>query len=121
MNTPMSSIYLVNPISGRGHLDSYARLYSRALVELGHEVVLVAETDGETGDYLQRSNPGARQLFSFVSFEDARHRPAETVGSTNLERAGLTAGQRARLVWQEEGFFGLGTRCLRVPRRIMIP
>ena len=42
----MKSIFLVNPFSNRGHLDAYARLYSRALLELGYRVVLVAEATG---------------------------------------------------------------------------
>jgi hypothetical protein len=68
----MKSIYLVNPVSGRGHLDSYARLYSRALIELGHKVVLVAETDGDTLAYLERNCAGLRQSCSFSGGQDAR-------------------------------------------------
>lgn len=100
----MKSILLVNPISGRGHLDAYARLYSRALVELGYRVVLLAETDGDTTNYLTRNNPVLASFFSFVSFDQAA-------------RAGML--QRAQLVWQEEGVLGLLTRCIRVPLRAL--
>jgi len=116
----MTSIYLVNPISGRGHLDSYARLYSRALVELGYEVTLVAETDGETGAYLARTSPASQAAFSFISFEKAR-RPAQGSGGSGAsQRASMTAVQRAHLVWREEGAIGLSRRCARVPRRVLL-
>lgn len=47
-------IYLLNPISGEGHLDTYARLYSAALLKLGYRVVLVADDDGNCLDWLKR-------------------------------------------------------------------
>ncbi|MBW7961116.1 hypothetical protein [Bradyrhizobium sp. BR 10261] len=65
----MASIFLVNPISGRGHLDAYARLYSRALLELGHRVVLVAQTDAETISYLARNAPALAPSFAFFSVD----------------------------------------------------
>src|SRR5690349_618753 len=65
----MASIFLVNPISGRGHLDAYARLYSRALLELGHRVVLVAQTDAETISYLARNAPALAASFAFFSVD----------------------------------------------------
>jgi len=112
----MKSIYLVNPISGRGHLDSYARLYCRALVELGYEVVLVSETDAGTSAYLERNCPELRERFGFSSFEQAqRWSPAPT----HSERAGKNAAQRARLVWEDEGLRGLAARCVQVPRRLL--
>jgi hypothetical protein len=104
----MTSIFLVNPISGRGHLDAYARLYSRALLELGHHVVLLAEADGGTSDYLARNVPGSTSLFSFVSFNQARRGPA---------RSGMPLLQRARLVRKEEGPVGPLSRLIRVPFR----
>ena len=64
----MKSIFLVNPVSGRGHLDSYARLYARALLELGYRVVLVAEADGGASAYLARNSAELMPSFSFVSF-----------------------------------------------------
>lgn len=112
----MKSIYLVNPISGRGHLDSYARLYSRALIELGYNVVLVAATDGDTLAYLERSSPRLRRSFSFTSFEQARRWNPVVIS----ERGNMNPVLRARLVWQDEGILGLMVRCLRVPRRILI-
>jgi hypothetical protein len=104
----MKTIFLVNPISGRGHLDAYARLYSRALVELGHRVVLVAEADGDTTAYLARSSPASMSSYSFISFGRTRRRSA---------RSGMNLLQRAQLVWQEEGVFGILTRCIRAPLR----
>jgi glycosyltransferase involved in cell wall biosynthesis len=73
----MKSIFLVNPISGRGHLDAYARLYARALVELGYRVVLIAESDGEAPGYLARNSPESQGLFSFVPFAECVASPAE--------------------------------------------
>jgi hypothetical protein len=99
MTGPMKLILLVNPISGRGHLDAYARLYSRALIELGYRVILLAEADGDTTNYLARNNPGLVSSFSFASFDRARYL------------------RRALVIWQEEGIFGLLTRCIRVPLR----
>jgi hypothetical protein len=117
MNEPMKSIYLVNPISGRGHLDSYARLYSQALIELGYNVVLVGETDGDTLAYLTRTCPDLQQSFSFTSFEQARRR--DRVAKTS-ERAAMNAAQLTRLVWRDEGMLGLLMRLVRVPRRILL-
>ena len=109
MNAVMKSIYLVNPISGRGHLDSYARLYSRALLELGYMVVLVAETDGDTLAYLERNCSGLRQSFSFAPFEEPRR-------SGQLSGMAVIA-HTVRRVWRDEGIPGLLVRCARVPRR----
>jgi hypothetical protein len=113
----MKSIYLVNPISGRGHLDSYARLYSRALIELGYNVVLVGETDGDTLAYLARNCPDLQKSFSFVSFRQARCLDAVT---KTPERAAMNAAQLTRLVWRDEGILGLLMRLVRVPRRILL-
>jgi hypothetical protein len=100
----MKSIFLVNPISGRGHLDAYARLYSRALLELGYRVVLLAETDGDTIDYVARNRPDLESSFSFVSFS---------------ARAKMNQLRRALLVWRSEGVFGLLLHCARAPRILL--
>jgi hypothetical protein len=107
----MKSVFLINPISGRGHLDAYARLYSRALIELGYRVVLLAEADGETTNYLARNNSTLASSFSFVSFDQARRHSAQ---------AGMHLLQRAQFVWQEEGVLGLLKRCIRVPLRTLL-
>ncbi|MBY2921238.1 glycosyltransferase family 4 protein [Rhizobium leguminosarum] len=99
-----STIYLVNPISGHGHLDAYARLYARALTELGHQVVLVAPSDGGTTAYLERNAPAMVRSFRFFSF-DALDDELRSRG--NSPRANLTAFARARLVLAEEGFSGI--------------
>lgn len=113
----MKSIYLVNPISGRGHLDSYARLYSRALIELGFDVVLIGATDGDALAYLERNCPSLQNKFSFTSFEEARRLGSRTGTS---ERVTMNAVQLTRLVWRNEGMLGLLARCVRIPRRILL-
>jgi hypothetical protein len=117
MTASMKSIFLVNPISGRGHLDAYARLYSRALLELGYRVVLLAETDGDTTDYLARNRPDLESSFSFVSFDQARHWKGSAGASA---RAEMNLMRRSLLVWQSEGVFGLLLRCARVPHRFLL-
>lgn len=112
MNAAMKSIYLVNPISGRGHLDSYARLYSRALIELGYNVVLVAETDGDTLAYLERNCAGLRQSFKFAPFGEPR-RPGPLTGMTVIAHT-------MRRVWRDEGIPGLLVRCVRMPWRFLL-
>lgn len=110
----MKSIFLVNSISGQGHLDAYARLYSRAFLELGHRVILVAATDGGTSEYLTRSNVD-QSRFSFVSFSAT---PPEIRVEEDVTRARLSAIERARLVWKEESAIGILRRLIVVPRRI---
>src|SRR3954454_11560971 len=103
----MKSIFLVNPISSRGHLDAYARLYSRALLELGYRVVLVAEADAGTPDYLRRNAVTNAELFSFVAFDSVPPpRPCDSTGADAI-RAQKRPSERARLVWQEEGLKGI--------------
>jgi hypothetical protein len=110
MDALMKSIFLVNTFSGRGHLDSYARLYTRALLELGYRVTLVAETDGGTSDYLARNK--IDRPFSFVPFSQ----PA--LAEVMASRAHLSAIQRAKLVWNEERAIGVLRRLVVVPRRV---
>lgn len=123
----MKSIFLVNPISGRGHLDSYARLYARALLELGYRVVLVAAKDADTSAYLARNDAKLGGAFSFVSFEDAcsvvlpePQTAEELTPGPATERSKLKVMQRAQLVWREEGVFGVFRRCVTVPRRALV-
>lgn len=49
-------LFLVNPISGEGHLDTYARLYSAALLNLGFRIVLVTEKEAGCTEWLVRHN-----------------------------------------------------------------
>jgi hypothetical protein len=117
----MKSIFLVNPFSGRGHLDAYARLYSRALLELGYRVVLVAEADAGTPDYLRR-NAVEKEAFSFVAFGSApptlTSEAIDPNAASDAMRARLRASERARLVWQEEGLTGILRRLFIVPWRV---
>jgi hypothetical protein len=123
----MKSVYLVNPFSGRGHLDSYARLYTRALLELGYRVVLIAEADGDTSAYLARNGAKLTQWFSFVSFDQARsvalREPVTALEEPRAvpERGKMNLIQRARPVWPEEGAAGVLQRCVSVPRRVLLP
>lgn len=99
----MKTIFLINPISGRGHLDAYARLYARAFVELGHRVVLVADTDGDATDYLARNAPSAARFFTFVSFDQAASlagvdpaRPMEAPPQVSPNPGGTAQAELAR-------------------------
>ena len=107
----MKSIFLVNSISGQGHLDSYARLYARAFLEIGYRVTLVAATDGGTSEYLTR-NKIDQSSFAFVPFSA----PAR-ISEQDVARAGLSAVQRMLLVWKEESAAGLLRRLVVVPVR----
>jgi glycosyltransferase involved in cell wall biosynthesis len=102
----MKTIFLVNPISGRGHLDAYARLYSRAFIELGYRVVLIAETDAGTSAHLARNSVAQRDAFSFISFAEA------SKGAVRKSSA-----RKAQLVWQQEGPAGILRRLVDLPRR----
>lgn len=118
----MRTIFLVNPISGRGHLDAYARLYSLALVELGYRVVLIAEADGGTQQFLARNLPTYPDSFSFVSFGHAAEaeRAAEQNSVQRTPRAEQHALHRAQLVWRDEGLRGIFARAIVVPTRIAL-
>jgi hypothetical protein len=111
MDALMKSIFLVNTFSGKGHLDSYARLYTRALLDLGYRVTLVAATDGGTSDYLAR-NSIDQSSFSFVPFSQVA-----AMEKGGASRAHLSTIQRARLVWEEERAIGVLRRLVVVPRR----
>jgi glycosyltransferase involved in cell wall biosynthesis len=111
----MKSIFLVNPISGRGHLDAYARLYSRALIELGYRVILIAETDGGATDYLARNSVTRRDLFSFISFAEA----SKAGAIQEYPRAQMSSAQRAWVVWQDERLAGVLRRLVVLPRRAL--
>jgi glycosyltransferase involved in cell wall biosynthesis len=106
------TICLYNPISRQGHLDSYARLYARAFLELGHRVLLVAETDAGAPGYVARTCPQHAAAFSFTAFADVD----EVAG---LRREGLPAHRRALLVWRAEGPGGIAGRLLGLPRRLL--
>lgn len=106
------TICLYNPLSRQGHLDSYARLYARAFLELGHRVLLVAETDAGAPGYVARTCPQHAAAFSFTAFADVD----EVAG---LRREGLPAHRRALLVWRAEGPGGIAGRLLGLPRRLL--
>ena len=70
--TTEPTVILVNQISRRGHLDSYARLYSRCLLELGYRVALIAEHDPRTRGRLQ--DDGDKPDTGFIFFARAQLR-----------------------------------------------
>lgn len=60
----LRTVFLVNPVSNTGHLDSYCKLYTRIFLELEWNVVLISPTDSECLDYLKNNNiPNNRFLF----------------------------------------------------------
>src|SRR5215831_2596058 len=101
-------IALINCISERGHLDAYARIYARAIVELGYRVVLIAPSEGGVTSYLQRAVPEKAHRFSYLP----RHSEAPESGvvPASRNRAALPIWERAALVWQEEGLIGVMQR-----------
>jgi glycosyltransferase involved in cell wall biosynthesis len=101
------TLYLVNPISGHGHLDAYARLYSRALVELGFNVVLLAPTDGGSGSYLQRNAGDSAERFSFHSFDDLDSALLDRLRSRS---GGKSVLARLRSILRDEGYAGITRR-----------
>lgn len=111
----MADIYLVNPISGRGHLDAYARLYGRAFLELGHDVTLLARDDGGTCEYLAREGVPRRGHFRFVSFDAADDICARSMMAE--DRSAMPIHRRTRQVWRQEGVAGVGRRLIVVPLR----
>jgi len=111
-------VILVNPISERGHLDAYARLYSQAFLELGYSVTLLAGQDGGTNQYLYRKNVAERAHFRFVSFAEADGVVMQQVSMTGDRRA-LPIYRRALLVWREEGLSGILQRLVVVPLRVV--
>lgn len=74
---PRQVVVLVNPISGHGHLDSYARLYTRALVQLGYSVILVAETNAG----LHCGRETHVYFLSLAELEQSGYRPTPTFES----------------------------------------
>ncbi len=111
------AVFLYNPISRQGHLDAYARLYARALVELGRRVVLVADGDADAVAYLDRCGVGAPGGFTFVPFAAAEAALAHlAVRGIGPSHASLPAHRRALAVFAEEGPAGVFRRGARVLR-----
>lgn len=101
------TLYLVNPISGHGHLDAYARLYSRALAELGFNVVLLAPSDGGSAAYLQRNADAAAERFSFYAFDEL---DAGLLARLRSRAGGKTLAGRLRSILRDEGLAGITRR-----------
>lgn len=72
------TVFLYNPISGQGHLDSYARIYTEACLRLGYRTVLVSGSDAGITDYVHRCLPSeCAQRFTWVSFHEADRSDSE--------------------------------------------
>jgi len=65
-------IYLINSISGRGHLDMYARLYSECLLDQGYRVVLVSEHDPGFSNEIINARPDRAGRFAFFTRDGLR-------------------------------------------------
>jgi len=63
------TIFLISQISRHGHLDSYARLYSRSLVDLGYRVALICERDVGIADFLPTGDGESARLAFFTRAE----------------------------------------------------
>ena len=118
----MPFVVLYNPISGRGHLDAYARLYARAFLENGCSVLLLARTDGGVVDYIGRNLPHLASQLSFVSLREAEDAATSAAPDSDpeLPRGALPAHRRALLVLQEEGVGGILRRLVVVPKRVLL-
>lgn len=62
----VKTIYLVNQISSHGHLDMYARVYSKCLLDLGYDVTLVAEREAGVVAWVAAQHRGSEK-FNFHS------------------------------------------------------
>lgn len=72
------TLFLYNPISGQGHLDSYARLYTEACLRLGYRTVLVSAAEAGLSDYVERHLPAEQaRHFHWVSFDEADRSQSE--------------------------------------------
>ncbi len=67
----MPVIYLINQISGHGHLDMYARLYSKCLLEHGYRVVLISLSDPGVENWFSE-NDNTRKSFVFFTRDGVR-------------------------------------------------
>lgn len=112
--TTEPTVILVNQISRHGHLDSYAKLYSRCLLDLGYRVVLIAEHDPRTRGRLREDGAELDIGFTFFSrdqlraeiereFERQRHQSQEQKErQLRLEQERQSAEQERQSAEQKE-------------------
>jgi hypothetical protein len=136
---PEPIVILVSQISGAGHLDSYARLYSSCLLDLGYRVVLIAEHDPGIAQWLPARGKAAEGRFLFFKRDWLRQKrlepgptapPGEALPkpTKSLRPSGaplrrwlgalgdarlLRPLRRALRVWQAEGLTGVVDRLRR--------
>ena len=79
------TIFLINQISGHGHLDLYARLYSACALRLGFRVVLIAEQEAGVTEWLRAHC--ADHVARFTFFSRAELRAARGVARRAILRA----------------------------------
>jgi hypothetical protein len=108
----MIRICLVNSISGRGHLDSYARLYSRALLELGYDVTLLAQGDSGVASYIERRSGASIERFSFYGLE-----VSSTSDEDKLSSKYNLLYEKIYVIIQRDGLFSLVRRSFRYAKR----
>lgn len=104
-------ILLINTMSARGHLDAYARLYSRCFCDLGCEVVLAADGDGG-----RISNSGSD--FKFVALSDLTHDTFPQLAPLDRARMFSSICNRLMLLWRSGGPMAVVEYFLRVTRRV---
>ena len=99
------TIFLVNQISGHGHLDLYARLYSACLLDLGYRVVLIAQQEFGVREWISKNRRERRDDFIFFSRGELKAACAADVPES--------LSSRMQIIWQEEGMRGLILRIVR--------
>lgn len=105
----------MNAISGHGHLDLYARLYSAAALELGHSVVLITGDGEGVRQWLRTHCPNHLDRFTVLTRNELA--PPETRPIPPDELPPLPV--RMVRVWRTEGAGGVVNRLLAYGRRLV--
>lgn len=110
------TVFLVNQISGHGHLDLYARLYTTCFLDLGFRVALIAEHEPGMGDWLSVSGTATADDFVFLrrsQLHERRDQVDETTSVSDLARPAPPVPPifaRVVRVWRKEGIAGIALR-----------
>lgn len=113
-NSLQRTVYLLNPISGHGHLDSWARIFTAAFLELGHRVVLVTQQQDGLASWLERRKVGDLGRLRITS-PYVEPEIEDEDNDTSLETPGDSRPLKERIarIYRKEGFRGLGFRIKR--------
>ncbi|MBL8550630.1 MAG: hypothetical protein JNJ73_11655 [Hyphomonadaceae bacterium] len=100
-------IYLINQISGHGHLDMYARLYSKCLLENGYRVLLLSQHDPGVKQWLTAQSPALAARFVCLTRDGVAAPPPERA-QQSPERRAPPGGLRGALgnalrAWRADG------------------